>query len=76
MGRPITNMKNYERILRRNIDEHFLAGLSKLDVYAGILKTIDKEHNKLIKKIDTSSEKRKIVLKLLREEKERITGGI
>ena len=51
MTRPITNLKNYEEMLRK-IKYNYDLKLSKLGIYGKILKSIDKEHEKMIKKED------------------------
>ena len=68
MTRPITNLKNYEEMLRK-IKYNYDLKLSKLGIYGKILKSIDKEHEKMIKKADLLYKKRDIIVNLIFEEK-------
>ncbi len=72
MGRPIKNMKYYEKVMRE-IEPNKLLKLSKLEIYKQTLTTIDRELKKAKEKYDLLSKKRDIVVNLIFEEKDKFT---
>ena len=75
MGRPFTNIKNYEKAMREIEPDHILK-YSKLEIYGGILKTIDKERKKAMEKADLLFKKRNVVVNLIFEEKDKFTKRV
>ncbi|UCD21017.1 MAG: hypothetical protein JSW08_00515 [archaeon] len=71
MVRPFTNLKNYEKELRK-VGPNKTLRHSKLRVYQGILEAIDKKYDKTKKKAELLAKKRDIVIKLIFEEKDKI----
>jgi hypothetical protein len=74
-GKVNYNLKKYEEKLRKIKEDKDLK-LPKLEIYKQILKSIDKECTKSIKKIKLLSKKRNIVVNLIFEEKDRFTQRI